>query len=128
MVFCLLLAGLLIRTRPYSVAGITALRIASVAIAGWTALVAFIASMQSDAGLGWVLTSILVSGWILIPVMTLLLTNTQWFYCRSKKSPLSVETQFEIVEMPLQAYKSSLPEPVQEDGQQRSSVVSLHGN
>jgi len=74
-VFCILLFVYIVAIRPYSVVGLTALRAGSVALAGWTALIVLICStLTSDAG-GGVLTGFLVGGWILIPIVTGILTK-----------------------------------------------------
>jgi hypothetical protein len=67
LVLCILMIALLAKLQPYSITGITMLRIGSIGIAGWTALVTVIASSISDTTATIPLTVLLVSGWVLIP-------------------------------------------------------------
>jgi hypothetical protein len=77
LVLCILMITLLAKLQPYSVTGITMLRIGSIGIAGWTALVTVIASSVSDPVATIPLTVLLVSGWVLIPPTVGILTYLQ---------------------------------------------------
>lgn len=68
MVFGLYLAALTLYLRPYSVRGITALRLTSLLVCSWTALLVLIASFVSTAVYGSVFTTGLVAGWCAIPL------------------------------------------------------------
>lgn len=62
VVFCAFFLALMVRVQPYSVFGITALRIVSVGVAGWTALVL---CFTADSA---VYTGLLLMGWVCIPM------------------------------------------------------------
>lgn len=68
LTFCLIYAAFLLRMRPYSVVGLTWIRFGFVLIAAWTSLVVLGAASRSDTELGPLFETLLLLGWILIPL------------------------------------------------------------
>jgi hypothetical protein len=67
--FCLSFVCLLAWIRPYSAMGVTKLRIGCVSIAAWTAFLVTVAGFMTSSEYGAVLTGVLITGWILIPLL-----------------------------------------------------------
>lgn len=75
VVFCCLFVFLIGSINPYSVSGITALRITTISIVGWTAVINIVASYYGEPIHGNLLTGLLISGWTIIPVSMFIYTN-----------------------------------------------------
>ena len=113
LVFCVYLIVLLVWIRPYSVFGMTAIRISTVAIAGWTALIVVCASAVVGDAHGTLLTTLLSIGWVIIPVILFVVAN-----CFQKKSmPRSIFRSESIavitIDNPLKTANSSDVVPLQ---------------
>lgn len=92
LAFCCLFVMLISSVNPYSVFGITALRLTTVSIVGWTAIINIVASYDNVGDNGNLLTGLLISGWTIIPISMFVFTSLE-LNCRKMTVTVTTSTR-----------------------------------